>query len=201
MSYLPAALEDLMEELIRLPGIGRRGAERLALHLLQAPPDQSEALAGAIGRLRLEVHPCRTCGNWTEGETCPICSDDRRHNGQLCVVERPSDLWAFEQAEAFRGCYHVLGGTLSPLAGITAEDLRIEELERRIRAEGITEVILATNPSVDGDATAHYLSRRLAPLGVSTTRIAQGVPLGGHLDYADPGTLRLALEGRRPLAE
>lgn len=188
-----------MGELARLPGIGRRGAERIALHLLEAPADQASALAESIETLRREVRACGPCGNWTEGETCPICSDPGRANGQLCVVERPSDLWAFEQSGAYGGRYHVLGGTLSPLAGVTAEDLRIAQLERRIGEEGITEVVLATNASVDGDATAHYLAARLAPLGVRTTRIAQGVPLGGHLDYADPGTLRLALEGRRPL--
>lgn len=199
MPRQPAALESLMHELTRLPGIGRRGAERMAVHLLDAPADQAHNLAKAIERLRKEVRPCVICGNWAEGEICSICEDARRANGQLCVVERPPDLWAFEQSEAYTGRYHVLGGTLSPLAGVTAEDLKIDELEKRIQEEGIQEVILATNPSVEGDATAHYLARRLAPQGVRVTRIAQGVPLGGHLGYADSGTLRLALEGRRAL--
>ncbi|HPK03980.1 MAG TPA: recombination mediator RecR [Candidatus Sumerlaeota bacterium] len=199
MALLPAALERLLHELTRLPGIGRRGAERIALHLLEAPPEQAGQLAEALAALRREVRPCGLCGNWAEGERCAICADPRRATGQLCVVERAVDIWAFEAAEAYQGRYHVLGGTLSPLAGVTADDLRITELEDRLGPEGISEVILATNASVDGDATAHYLSQRLSERGLRTTRIAQGVPLGGHLDYADPGTLRLALQGRRPL--
>lgn len=199
MVRLPNALEVLLHELRRLPGVGRRAAERLALHLLEAPAEDAAALARAIEQLRDEVHACKVCGNFTDGELCSICSDERRATGQLCVVERPSDLWAFEQAEAYRGRYHVLGGTLSPLAGVTADDLRIDDLERRIEREQIKEIILATNPSVDGDATAIYLAHRLAPMGLKVTRIAQGVPLGGHLDYADAGTLRLALDGRRPV--
>ena len=200
MSQLPAALDNLLHELARLPGIGRRAAERLAIHLLEAPEDRARTLAEALARLHREVHPCPVCGNWAvAGGACPICEDPRRRNGQLCVIEKPSDLWAFEQSEAFSGRYHVLGGTLSPMAGVTADDLSIAALERRIGEESISELIIATNPSVDGDATAHYLARRLAPLGVAITRIAQGVPLGGHLDYADAGTLRLALEGRRRL--
>lgn len=199
MTRLPAALENLLHELTRLPGIGRRGAERLALHLLEAPAEQSAILAATIECLRREVHSCPVCGNWTEGALCAICADPGRCNGQLCVVERPADLWAFEESEAFRGRYHVLGGTLSPLAGVTAEDLHIDALEARLPRENIHEVILATNPSVDGDATAHYLARRLAATGVRVSRIGVGVPVGGHLDYADSGTLRLALEGRRPL--
>ena len=199
MKNLPKALDTLLAELMRLPGIGRRGAERLAMHLLEAPAEQVAALARAIEALRRQIQPCAICGNWSEGATCWICTDPARKNGQLCIVERPSDLWAFEQAEIFGGRYHVLGGALSPLAGVTAEDLRIDALEKRLRDEQIGEAIIATNPSVDGDATAHYLARRLAATGVKTTRIATGVPLGGHLGYADAGTLRLALEGRRPL--
>ncbi|MEN6626697.1 MAG: recombination mediator RecR [Candidatus Sumerlaeia bacterium] len=199
MIRLPNALEILLHELRRLPGVGRRAAERLALHLLEAPAEDAAALARAIEQLRQEVRTCSVCGNFTDGELCSICSDERRATGQLCVVEKPSDLWAFEQAEAYRGRYHVLGGTLSPLAGVTADDLRIAELEQRIELEQIKEIILATNPSVDGDATAIYLAHRLAPMGLKVTRIAQGVPLGGHLDYADAGTLRLALDGRRPV--
>jgi recombination protein RecR len=199
MKHLPDALENLLQELKHLPGIGRRGAERMAVYLLDAPLEQVEGLAGAISRLRRQVHPCSICGNWAGDDVCAICADEKRKNGQLCIVERPPDLWAFEQAEAYAGRYHVLGGTLSPLAGVTAEDLKIGALEHRIVDENIREVILATNPSVEGDATAHYLARRLASLGVGVTRIAQGIPLGGHLGYADSGTLRLALECRRPL--
>lgn len=199
MARIPAALENLLHELGRLPGIGRRGAERMAVYLLEAPPEQIATLAQAMARLREEVKPCPVCGNWAEGDLCAICANPQRKTNAVCVVERPPDIWAFEEAEAHHGRYHVLGGTLSPLAGITADDLRIADLERRIRAEGIQEVIVATNPSVEGDATAHYLARRLAPLGVRVTRLAQGVPLGGRLGYADAGTLRLALEGRRAL--
>jgi recombination protein RecR len=201
MRRLPAAFERLLNELTRLPGVGRRGAERLAMHLLESGQAQNDTLADAIARLRHEVLTCTLCGNWSEGERCAICADDQRATGQLCVVERPPDLWAFEQTGAFAGRYHVLGGTLSPLAGVTAEDLRIAELERRIADEAIREIILATNPSLDGDATAHYLARRLAGEGMAITRIAQGVPLGSHLDYADAGTLRLALEGRRSMQD
>jgi recombination protein RecR len=199
VSRLPPALENLLHELTRLPGVGRRGAERLAVHLLEADPEQPAALARALERLRREVHPCVQCGNWAEGERCPICADSQRRGDQLCVVESPSDLWAFEETGAFEGLYHVLGGALSPLGGVTADDLRIDALDRRIAQGAVREVILATNASVEGDATAHYLARRLAPSGVRVTRIAQGVPLGGHLGYADAGTLRLALEGRHPL--
>lgn len=199
MARMPAALENLLHELGRLPGIGRRGAERMAVYLLEAPAEQVAALTTALGRLREEVHPCAICGNWAQEKVCAICADPQRITKALCVVERPTDLWAFEEAEAFTGRYHVLGGTLSPLAGVTADDLRIADLERRIREEKIEEVILATNPSVEGDATAHYLARRLTPQGVRTTRLAQGVPLGGRLGYSDAGTLKLALEGRRVL--
>lgn len=194
---LPRAIEKLMHELTRLPGMGRRGAERVILHLLARPKEQAESLALALTELHLNVHPCPVCGHWSEGETCAICADQHRSSERLCVVEKPSDVWAFEQADAFEGRYHVLGGVLSPMAGITAEDLNIDTLERRIADEGVREVILATNPSVDGDATAHYLAGRLRGLGVAVTRIATGVPLGGHLDYADAGTLRLALNERR----
>lgn len=198
---LPAPIERLIHELTRLPGIGRKGAERLVLHLLEAPGDQAAALAGALTGLHEGIHHCRECGNWSEAELCPVCADPRRDGRRLCVVERPSDLWAFEEADAFDGRYHVLGGALSPLGGVTADDLSIGALERRIRDGGVEEVILATNPSVEGDATAHYLAQRLAPLDVRSTRIATGVPMGGHLDYTDAGTLRSALEGRRPLGD
>jgi recombination protein RecR len=197
MPFLPPALEMLVHELMRLPGIGRRGAERLALHLLENSPELARGLADSLTRLHQEVRACAECGNWSAGERCAICSDPRRDPQLLCVVEKPADLWAFEEARAFTGRYHVLGGALSPLGGITAEDLRIDSLERRIEGDNVTEVILATNPSVDGDATAHYLAHRLARPGLKLTRIAQGVPLGGALGYADAGTLRLALEGRR----
>ncbi len=194
---LPPALEALVRELMRLPSIGRRGAERLALHLLESPAEQARGLAEVLASLHSEVRRCSECGNWSAMELCPICCDPARDPGVLCVVEKPADLWAFEEARFFNGKYHVLGGALSPLAGTTAEDLRIEQLETRINEGHVREVILATNPSVEGDATAHYLAQRLAREGLAISRIAQGVPLGGALGYADAGTLKLALEGRR----
>ena len=199
MVRFPDPLQHLLNELTRLPGIGRRGAERLALHLLEAPPERTETLAEALRQLKLRIRRCRLCGNWSEETLCGFCADPARKNGLLCVVEQPSDLWAFEQADVFGGRYHVLGGTISPMSGITAEDLRIESLIDRIQQERISEVILATNPSVEGDATAQYLLGRLKPLRLHVSRIGLGVPLGAHLGYADSGTLRLALEGRRDL--
>lgn len=196
---LPAALESAMAAFTHLPGIGRKAAERMTLYLLDAPPNQATELAQALLRLRTEVRPCSICGVWAEEECCVICQAPARMNGQLCVVEQVPDVWAFESASAFEGRYHVLGGTLSPLSGITAEDLNIAALEARIAQEHIQEVVIATNPSLEGDATAFYLLRRLEPLNVEMTRIASGVPMGGRLGYSDAGTLRLALEGRRKM--
>ncbi|MBI3735518.1 recombination protein RecR, partial [Candidatus Sumerlaeota bacterium] len=180
MAALPAAIESLIHELTRLPGIGRRGAERIVTHLLDHPGEQAHLLADALERLRREIRTCEICGNWADGPVCPICSDERRRDGRICVVERPSDLYAFEQSGVFSGRYHVLGGTLSPLHGITPEQLRIEPLERRIKSEGIKEVIIATSPTVEGDATALYLAQRLRPLGVESARIGVGLPLGAN---------------------
>ncbi len=199
MAAFPPAIEAVIGELTRLPGIGRRGAERIVIHLLDQPPQQAEELARAVARLRSEIHPCHRCGNWAEEELCRICSDPARQDGTLCVVERPPDLHAFEQSGGFHGRYHILGGTLSPLRGVTPEALSIELLERRIPEEEIREVIVATSPTVEGDATALYLAHRLAPLGVDVARIGIGVPLGASLGYADSGTLKLAIEGRRKL--
>jgi len=198
MPSLPATIESLIHELTRLPGIGRRGAERIVTFLLDHPPEQAGALAKALEQLQ-SIHPCENCGNWAESARCSICEDPRRDAHQVCVVERPPDILAFEQSAAFRGRYHVLGGTLSPLHGVTPEELNIDKLERRVRDEEIKEVIVATSPTVEGDATALYLARRLAPLGVEVARIGVGVPLGASLGYADAGTLKLALEGRRRL--
>lgn len=196
MGY-PAAVESLIEQLRRLPGIGRRGAERIVTHLLEASPRQAEDLVAALGALRERVHPCPRCGSWCEEAECRICRNEHRANGRLCVVERPTDLYAFEESGAFDGCYHVLGGTISPLGGVMPEDLSIDRLLGRVREEAIQEVIIALSPTVEGDATALYLAQQLAPLGVSVTRIGLGLPLGASLGYADPGTLKLALEGRR----
>jgi recombination protein RecR len=200
MTSLPASVEALIEELTRLPGIGRRGAERIVTHLLAGDPERASELTRAVERMIRDVRDCRNCGSWSEGELCPLCEDERRATGRLCVVETAIDLYAFEQSGVFDGRYHVLGGTLSPLGGIGPEDLRVEALVERVPREKVREVILATSPTVEGDATAIYVGRRLAPLGVEVARIGLGLPLGASLGYADPGTLRLALEGRRKLA-
>lgn len=199
MAALPGPIEDVIEQLIRLPGIGRRGAERIVTHLLSAPTEQAETLGRFLLALGASVRPCERCGHWAEAELCVICADPGREAEQLCVVESSTDLFAFEQSGAFGGRYHVLGGRLSPLGGVGPEDLNMESLERRISAEGVREVILATSSTVEGDATALYLVHRLRPLGVEVARIGLGLPLGASLGYADPGTLKLALEGRRPM--
>lgn len=196
MGY-PAAVESLIEQLRRLPGIGRRGAERLVTHLLEAPPAQTQELIAALGTLRERVRNCERCGSWCESRYCRICENEHRANGRLCVVERPTDLYAFEESGAFDGRYHVLGGTISPLGGVMPDDLNIESLLKRMGEESIQEVILALSPTVEGDATAHYIAQLLVPEGVSVMRIGLGLPLGASLGYADPGTLKLALEGRR----
>jgi len=193
----PAAVESLIEQLRRLPGIGRRGAERLVTHLLEAPPAQTQELIAALGTLGERVRNCERCGSWCESQNCRLCDNEHRANGRLCVVERPTDLYAFEESGAFDGRYHVLGGTISPLGGVMPDDLNIESLLKRIGEESIQEVILALSPTVEGDATAHYIAQLLVPMGVSVMRIGLGLPLGASLGYADPGTLKLALEGRR----
>jgi recombination protein RecR len=202
MPPLPSALNLLLQSLTLLPGIGRRGAERIALKLLESPEDQATQLAQALQDLHRNCTRCPSCGTWAEHDRlCSICSDPARDSRQLCVVERAPDMWAFEQSDAFNGHYHILGGSLSPLNGVTAEDLRLKELLARINNENVQELILATSPSVDGDATAHYIADCLAGSAVRISRIARGVPVGCHLDYADAGTLRSALEGRRLLNE
>ena len=202
MSPLPPALNSLLQSLARLPGIGRRGAERIALHLLESPAEQSILFSNALQDLHKECTRCPSCGTWAEyGRLCSICTDPERKSLQLCVVERAPDMWAFEQSGAFRGRYHILGGSLSPLNGITADDLRLNELMTRVDGEDVQELILATSPSVDGDATAQYIADCLTNSEVRISRIAQGVPVGCHIDYADAGTLRSALKGRRPFSE
>ncbi|MCB2154396.1 recombination mediator RecR [bacterium] len=199
MSPLPKALEVAIAELGKLPGIGRRSAERMAFALLQAEKAQVAELSDALVRLREEIGTCPTCGYFTDAGECPICSDRGRDRTALCVVERDLDVVAIERAGGFRGMYHVLGGVLSPLKGVTPEDLNIDMLFRRLDGGEFREVILATSPSVEGDATALYLSNLLADRALSVTRIGRGVPMGGSLDLSDAGTLRLALEGRRTI--
>lgn len=198
MGY-PAAVESLIEQLRRLPGIGRRGAERIVTHLLEASSNQTEDLVRALGELHEKIRICETCGAWCEAAHCRICMNEHRANGRVCVVERPTDLYAFEESGAFDGRYHVLGGTISPLGGVMPEDLSIDHLLKRVRDESIQEAIIALSPTVEGDATALYLAQQLRPLGVSVMRIGLGLPLGASLGYADPGTLKLALEGRRQM--
>ena len=199
MASLPRPIGDLIEQLKRLPGIGRRGAERIVTHLLESPGEQAGALAEAIGGLKAGIRACERCGAWASEATCDICADVRRDGELVCVVERSADIYAFEDSGAFEGRYHVLGGTLSPLGGVGPDDLKIRELAARIPGQGIREIIVATSPTVEGDATALYLSQQLEPLGVRVTRIGLGLPLGASLGYADAGTLRVALEGRRRL--
>ena len=192
-------IDRLVAALKRLPGIGEKSATRLAFFLLGAPEALVQELASAIGRLKQEIVLCELCFDLTEASPCTICRDPKRDTSILCVVEEPADLAAIDQTGRFRGRFHVLGGTLSPIDGIGPEALRIGELEKRVREEGIAEVILATNPNAEGDATAHYISDKLKPQGVKLTRIAYGMPLGGDLEYADHVTIGASMEYRREI--
>jgi recombination protein RecR len=194
-----SAIDDLTSELARLPGIGRKTALRLTYHLLKQPPEQSRRLASALQTLSEKVRPCARCFNLTEDELCAICRDPRRDAALLCAVEDAADIGAIERAGEFRGQYHVLGGRLSPLDGITPDDLTIRQLVERVEQGGVKEVILATNPSLEGEATALYVQRQLAPLSVTVTRIARGLPVGGDLEYADGVTIAQALSARRAM--
>jgi len=198
--YSSKYLELLVEELMKLPSVGQKSAQRLAMYLLKAPKEEALRLADAIRVVKELVGLCSVCGNFSEQDPCLICSDPQRDPTVLCVVEQAVDVVALERTAHFRGRYHVLGGALSPLEGMHPEDLRIQPLLTRIREGGeIREVILATNPNVAGEATALYLSRLLTPLGIKVTRIARGVPMGSDLEYSDLVTLARALEGRREI--
>jgi recombination protein RecR len=192
------AVENLVAQLTRLPGIGTRTAQRLAFHLLGAPKDEAGALAGAIADVKERVRFCRDCGNLTEDEVCGICRDERRDRTVICVVEQPVDLFSLERTHEFRGLYHVLGGALSPIDGVEPGDLRIDELVQRVERNGVAEVVLATNPNMTGEATAAYLADKLRGR-VRVTRLASGLPVGGDLEYADEVTLGRALSGRREM--
>ena len=192
----PEPLTRLIEELQRLPGIGPKGAQRLAFHVLKMPREQAERLADAVRELKAKVTYCSTCNTITDTDPCGFCRSESRDHAVICVVEEPQNVTAIEKAGDFKGVYHVLMGALSPLQGIGPDDLKIRGLLTRI-GQGGTEVILATNPNVDGEATAIYLARLLKPLGVKVTRIAMGVPVGSDLEYADAVTMHRALEGRR----
>ncbi|HEX3988432.1 MAG TPA: recombination mediator RecR [Verrucomicrobiae bacterium] len=196
---LPEPITSLTEALCRLPGIGPRSAERLALHLVQSEADASRQLAKVILEAREKIRLCSVCGALTETNPCAICSDTRRDGTILCVVERPVDIFALEKSGSFRGKYHVLGGKISPLNGVEPEDLRISELESR--SAGVSEIIVALSTDVEGDATSFYLAKRLGGKGVKISRIAHGLPAGSGLEFADEVTLNQAMEGRRELAQ
>jgi recombination protein RecR len=190
-------VQTLIDELGRLPGIGPKSAQRIAFHLLKLPAEDAARLARAIEEAKAKVTFCTRCYNVSEGSECGICSDPRRDATVICVVEEPRDIVAVEKTGEFKGRYHVLQGAISPIEGIGPEQLRVKELLIRLEPEGVTEVILATNPNIEGEATAMYLARLLKPLGYRVTRIASGLPVGGDLEYADEVTLGRALEGRR----
>lgn len=189
-------LQRLIDELSRLPGVGRKSAQRISFHLLSIDETDARRLGQTILDLRDQIGYCQSCFNVTSSEECSICRDPGRDQTVLCVVERPQDIIVVERTQEYRGRYHVLGGALSPISGIGPSQLRIPELRERVTADGITEMIVATNPTVEGDATAMYLSREFKPLGVRVTRLASGLPVGGDLDYADELTLGRALVGR-----
>jgi recombination protein RecR len=193
---LPDPLVRLVEELQRLPGVGPKGAQRLAFHILKTPREEADRLIDAVREVKERVTYCSVCNNITDVEPCTYCSNGGRDHGVICVVEEPQNVTAVERSREFKGVYHVLMGALSPLQGIGPDDLKIKGLLARV-TNGVVEVILATNPNVEGEATAIYLARLLKPLGVKVTRIAMGLPVGGDLEYADEVTMHKALEGRR----
>ncbi len=195
MIYTSQALETLIGELSKLPGIGRKTAQRLALHLLKTDNEDADSLANAIVEVKRRIRYCSVCWNITEKDPCSICSNQSRDHTAICVVEDPSDVLAIEKTNEFHGVYHVLGGALSPLEGVSPEQLKVKELLSRLKG-GVNEIILAMNPDVEGEATTIYLGNLLKPLGIRVTRIARGVPVGGDLEFADEATLVRALEGR-----
>ena len=196
MQFFPAALQNLADQFAKLPGIGGKTAQRLAFHVLSLPMEDAEEFSNAILEAKKQVHTCPVCQNLTDREVCPICDDDTRDKSVICVVAEPKDVIAMERAREYDGVYHVLHGVISPLNHVGPDDLKIRELLARIAEGGVEEVIMATNPDTEGEATAMYLSRLLKPFGVAVTRLAYGVPVGGHLEYADEVTLTRALEGR-----
>ena len=194
------ALQDLIDELGQLPGVGPKSAQRMALHLLEAEPEDVERLTTAINAVRHQVKHCVVCGNLTEDDECSICRDPRRDPSVICVVQEPKDIQAIENSRVFRGRYHVLGGAIDPIHGIGPDQLSIRQLLGRLSDGVVQEVIIATNPNIEGEATASYLARTLSTIGVTTTRLAKGLPVGGDLEYADSITLGRAMEGRRNMS-
>ena len=200
MEYLPPALETLVEHFAKLPGVGRKSAQRLAFHILGQSDEDAEAFAQAILNAKKSIHCCPVCQNLTEGDgPCSICSSPRRDHSLICVVADPKDVMAMERSREYGGLYHVLHGVISPMSHVGPDDLHIKSLVERVAAGGVAEVIMATNPDTEGEATALYLARLLKPFGTRVTRLAYGIPVGGHLEFADDATLMRALEGRREL--
>lgn len=199
MEYFPAPLEKLVEQFARLPGVGSKSAQRLAFHVLNLPMEQAQTFADAIVDAKRSVTLCPVCRNLTAGGLCPICSSPKRDEGTICVVADPRDVVAIERSREYNGRYHVLHGVLSPMNHVGPDDLEIKPLVDRVAAGDVQEVIMATNPDTEGEATALYLARLLKPFGVKVTRLAYGIPVGGHLEFADDATLMRALEGRREL--
>ncbi len=199
MQYFPVALQELADQFARLPGIGGKTAQRLAFHVLSLPEEEAKAFADAIVDAKKTVHTCPVCQNLTDRELCPICDDAMRDHGLICVVAEPKDVIAMERSREFNGVYHVLHGVISPLNHVTQDDIRIRELLQRAASGSVREVIMATNPDTEGEATAMYISRLLRPLELKVTRLAYGVPVGSQLEYADEVTLSRALEGRQEI--
>ena len=199
MDFFPAALEALIDQFARLPGVGRKSAQRLAFYVMNLPEEEALAFAAAISEARQGVHVCPQCQNLTDAALCGLCRSDRRDAGMVCVVADPKDVIAIERALEFNGLYHVLHGVISPLNHVGPDDVKIKELTKRVAEGEIQEIIMATNPDTEGEATAMYIARLLKPFGVRVTRLAYGVPVGGNLEYADDATLLRALEGRQEI--
>lgn len=196
MSFFPASLENLIDKFAALPGIGKKSAQRLAFYVLSLPDDEAKSFADAITTAKSSVHCCRICQNLTEGEVCQICASDRRDKSTICVVSEPRDVLSIERGREYNGTYHVLHGVLSPMSHVGPEDIRIKELLVRAAEPGVEEVIMATNPDTEGEATAMYISRLLKPFDIKVTRLAYGIPVGSNLEFADDATLNRAIEGR-----
>ncbi len=198
MDFYPVAIEKLIEEFAKLPSIGQKTAQRLTLHILNLPDDEVREFANALVKARGTIKYCSVCGNFTDRDPCPLCDNPNRDKGTICVVEQPKDIMTMEKVKEYNGVYHVLHGNISPMQGRGPQDIKIRELVSRM-SEEVKEVILATNPNIEGEATAMYISKVLKPLDIKVTRIASGIPVGGDLDYADEVTLSKALEGRKEL--
>ena len=196
MSFFPASLENLIDKFASLPGIGRKSAQRLAFHVLSLPENEAVSCANAITDAKRSVHCCSICQNLTEGEICSICASDRRDRGTICVVSEPRDVLSIERGHEYNGTYHVLHGVLSPMNHVGPDDIRIKELLHRVAENEVEEVIMATNPDTEGEATAMYISRLLKPFQIRVTRLAYGIPVGSNLEFADDATLNRAIEGR-----